>query len=109
MVSSAETLIMRRASVLEAELERLEGIFAAAGEADNGQLGLYQTVANTQRRLLEAVGLERRARNVTPSLMEYAAEVRRSALGASGAAGASEQPSELEQATGDSLSPEACP
>lgn len=72
LVSAAEALIMRRAAVLEAELERMEGIFAAAGEADNAQLGLYQTVANTQRRLLEAIGLERRARDVTPTLEAYA-------------------------------------
>ena len=76
VVSSAETLIMRRAAVLEVELERLEGIFAAAGEADAGQLGLYQTCANTQRRLLEAIGLERRARDVTPSLEQYATHLR---------------------------------
>jgi hypothetical protein len=76
LVSAAEALIMRRAAILEAELERLEGIFAAAGEADGGQLGLYQTCANTQRRLLEAIGLERRARDVTPSLEQYATHLR---------------------------------
>ena len=73
VVSSAETLIMRRAAILEAELERFEGIFAAAGEADAAQLNLYQTCANTQRRLLEAIGLERRARDVTPNLDQYTA------------------------------------
>ena len=73
VVSAAEALIMRRAAILEAELERFEGIFAAAGEADAAQLNLYQTCANTQRRLLEAIGLERRARDVTPSLQQYAA------------------------------------
>jgi hypothetical protein len=76
LVSAAETLLMRRAAILEAELERLEGIFAAAGEADGGQLGLYQTCANTQRRLLEAIGLERHARDVTPSLEQYATHLR---------------------------------
>ena len=73
VVSTAETLLMRRAAILEAELERFEGIFAAAGEADAAQLNLYQTCANTQRRLLEAIGLERRARDVTPNLDQYTA------------------------------------
>lgn len=75
VVSEAETLIARRAAVLESELNRLELIFAGAGEAEPAQLCLYQTVANCQRRLLEAIGLERRARDVTPTLKEFIAEI----------------------------------
>ena len=73
MVSEAETLIIRRASVLEAELERLEAIFALAGEADVPSLDLYQRIANTQRRLLESIGLDRRAKDVTPDIYSIAA------------------------------------
>jgi hypothetical protein len=62
-VSAAEHSIVRRASTLEVELERLEAKFALAGEAD----GSISISANL-RRLLEAVGLQRRPRNVTPDL-----------------------------------------
>jgi hypothetical protein len=66
--SAAERSIIRRASVLTVELERLERQFALAGEADPAQLDLYARVAANMRRLLESVGLQRRARDVGPSL-----------------------------------------
>jgi hypothetical protein len=66
--SAAERSIIRRASVLTVELERMERQFALAGEADADDLDAYQRCANSLRRLLEAVGLQRRARDVGPSL-----------------------------------------
>jgi hypothetical protein len=66
--SAAEQSIIRRASVLTVELERMERGFALAGEADPEQLDLYARVSANLRRLLEAVGLQRRAREVGPSL-----------------------------------------
>ena len=66
--SAAERSIIRWASVLTVELERLERQFALAGEADPAQLDLYARVAANMRRLLESVGLQRRARDVGPSL-----------------------------------------
>jgi hypothetical protein len=69
--SAAEAAIIRRASVLIVELERMERQFALAGEADPMTLDLYGRVAGNTRRLLEAVGLKRRPRDVTPSLAEY--------------------------------------
>jgi hypothetical protein len=68
--SAAERSIIRRAAVLTTELERLEAKFALAGEADAGDLEVYQRCANSLRRLLEAVGLQRRPKNV-PTLAEY--------------------------------------
>jgi hypothetical protein len=65
-VSAAERSIIRRACVLTVELERLERNFALAGEASTDDIDLYQRVANSLRRLLEAVGLQRRSRDVTP-------------------------------------------
>jgi hypothetical protein len=62
--SAAERSIIRRASVLTVELERLEAKFATAGEASTEDLDLYQRTAGNLRRLLEAVGLERRARTI---------------------------------------------
>jgi hypothetical protein len=70
-VSSAVRSIVRRAATLTVELERLEARFAAAGEAEAGELDLYQRTAGNLRRLLEAVGLERRARDITPALGTY--------------------------------------
>ena len=52
---------------MEVELERLEERFATAGEASVEDLETYQRCANSQRRLLEAIGIERRAREVGPS------------------------------------------
>jgi hypothetical protein len=58
--------------VLIAEIERLEAGFALnAGAPDLPTLDAYQRAANTLRRLLEAVGLQRRARDVTPALGDY--------------------------------------
>ena len=66
--TAAEQAIIRRAAVLIVELERLERQFALAGEADAYALDLYGRVAGNMRRLLEAVGLERRARDIGPTL-----------------------------------------
>lgn len=70
-VSEAERSIVRRASTLEVELERLEAKFATSGEADAADLDLYQRTSNTMRRHLESVGLQRRAKDVTPDLATY--------------------------------------
>ena len=71
--SSAERSIVRRASVITTELERLELKFALAGKAADLDLDLYVRGAGHLRRLLEAVGLQRRSRDVTPTLKEYLA------------------------------------
>jgi hypothetical protein len=70
--SAAERSIIRRAAVLTVELERLEAQFAAAGEADAETLDLYGRTSGNLRRLLEAVGLQRRTRDVTPDPLAYA-------------------------------------
>jgi hypothetical protein len=64
-VSEAERSIVRRASTLTIELERMEAVFAVAGEAQPDQLDQYQRVANTLRRLLETNGLKRRPKDIT--------------------------------------------
>jgi hypothetical protein len=72
--SAAERSIIRRACVLTTELERLEVKFALAGEASTADLDVYMRAAGNLRRLLEAVGLQRRAKPV-PSLQEYLASL----------------------------------
>ena len=72
VVSEAQRSIVRRAATLTTELERLEQRFALAGEALPAELGLYQTTANSLRRLLESLGIKRASpRDITPSLGEY--------------------------------------
>jgi hypothetical protein len=70
--SAAERSIIRRAAVLTTELEVLEVRFAKAGEASAADLEVYQRCSNSLRRLLEAVGLQRRPRDVT---QEYLAQL----------------------------------
>lgn len=65
VVSEAERSIIRRIATLTVELERMKSVFALAGEAKPDQIDLYQRTANSLRRLLESIGLERRARNIT--------------------------------------------
>jgi hypothetical protein len=69
--SVAERSLVRRAAVITTELEMLEAKFAAAGQASADDLDLYQRTAGNLRRLLEAIGLQRRSRDVTPSLADY--------------------------------------
>jgi hypothetical protein len=66
-VSEAERSLARRAAVLTVELERLEARFAVDGGLP-GDLDLYQRTAGNLRRLLESLGMQRRPRNIGPSL-----------------------------------------
>jgi hypothetical protein len=62
------------------ELEFLEARFAAAENGANpNDLDLYLRASNNLRRLLEAIGLQRRARDVTPDPLAYARTVERGA------------------------------
>jgi hypothetical protein len=64
-VSEAERSIVRRAAIIETELERMETAFANAGEASAEALDLYARTAGNLRRLLESVGLQRRAKEIS--------------------------------------------
>jgi hypothetical protein len=68
--SAAERSIIRRASVMTVELEQLEAKFALAGQANASDLDLYVRASGNLRRLLEAVGLQRRARDISPTLSD---------------------------------------
>jgi hypothetical protein len=67
-VSVAERQIVQRAAVLGAMAADLEARWIGGGPVDPLA---FTTIANAQRRLLEAVGLQRRARDVTPTLVDY--------------------------------------
>jgi hypothetical protein len=81
VASEAEFSIVRRASAITVELERLELRFAEANLAgqppDPVDFDLYLRGANSLRRLLEAVGLQRRPKDVTPPLREYLGNIER--------------------------------
>lgn len=75
--SAAERSIIRRAAVLSVELERMERAFALTSDdkpPSADAIDLYQRTANSLRRMLEAVGLQRRSRDVTPDPLDYARE-----------------------------------
>jgi hypothetical protein len=72
--SAAERSLIRRSAVLTVELERLEKRFALAGEASADDLDLYIRASGNLRRLLEAIGLQRRPKDVT-SLDQYLAGI----------------------------------
>jgi hypothetical protein len=74
-ISEAERSIIRRAAVIATELERMEETFALAGQATASELDAYQRAAGSLRRLLESIGLQRRA-VAMPSLSDYLASKR---------------------------------
>jgi hypothetical protein len=66
--SGAQSAIARRASALCVVCEQAEAEMVAGGVLD---LAEFTTAANSLRRLLSDLGLERRARDITPSLSQY--------------------------------------
>lgn len=74
-VSEPQRMLSRRVAALEAELIHLEDGFArarsAGGAPDIADLDLYSRMASAQRRHLEAIGLQRVPRDITPTLDEY--------------------------------------
>jgi hypothetical protein len=99
-ISAAEKAIIRRAAVIITELERMERAFALTeGAPGVAELEIYQRMANTMRRLLEAIGLHRRPRDVTPTLREYLA-AREVTAGESNQQGPREIPADDERRMG---------
>lgn len=74
-LSEPERFTIRRAATLEVELIHLESAFASTRAAGNaptaGELDLYSRLSNTQRRVLEAIGYDRRLRDAVPDLHSY--------------------------------------
>jgi hypothetical protein len=67
-LSEGERQLVQRAAVLGAYIESCEVKWLGGKAVD---LADYLAAINAQRRVLATVGLERRARNVTPSVAEY--------------------------------------
>ena len=71
-LSTGERQIIQRAAITGAVLEDIETRWLAGEPIDPAR---YATLGNAQRRLLETIGLRRRARDVTPSVDEYVARL----------------------------------
>src|ERR1700687_1264278 len=66
--SGAQSAIARRAAALCVSCEQAEAELVAGGVLD---LAEFTTAANSLRRLLADLGLERRSKDITPSLEKY--------------------------------------
>ena len=68
-ISESEKALVRRASMLILQCELLEQRWAInGGEASDKSLNTYQKTTGALRRVLQTLGLGRRARDVTPTL-----------------------------------------
>ena len=70
-MTEAKKHLVRRIAVMAAQLEQIEAEVARGERPFN--ISEYSTGANTLKRLLEAIGLERRQRDVTVDLQTYLA------------------------------------
>jgi hypothetical protein len=68
--TAPQLAIIRRAAALAVWCEGQEAAQASGGDFD---VASFTTAANTLRRLLSDLGLERRMRDVTPSLSDFLA------------------------------------
>jgi hypothetical protein len=69
VLSEGQKQLARRAAMLSAESERMEAL-AARGEAEF-DIDLYGMICDRLGRLFGRLGLERKSRDVTPSLSSY--------------------------------------
>lgn len=74
MLSEGQRQLVRRVAMLSAESERQEAQWAR-GETEF-DIGSYATLVNALRRTLESIGLERRARDVGPTIETVAALIK---------------------------------
>ena len=72
-LSEGSRQLVQRAAVLGTFIESCEAQWLGGEPVD---LSGYLAAINSQRRVLATIGLERKARDVTPSLAEYAKRLR---------------------------------
>ena len=72
-ISEAERVLIRRAAMMTLQAELMEQRFSQNedGAASSQQIECYGRTTNTLRRTLEALGLERRAKTIIPTLSDY--------------------------------------
>ena len=72
LISHAERVLVKRCAMLILQLEFIELRWVSGGkDVETGDLDAYQRCVNTLRRTLETLGLQRRAKEITPTLGEY--------------------------------------
>jgi hypothetical protein len=71
-ISTARRALIENAAVLGAVVQDMGAKWLSGETVD---LNLYSTLSNTRRRLLESIGLDFRARDITPTVDEIAAEI----------------------------------
>jgi hypothetical protein len=67
-LSTAQRQLVQRAAILAVQCEDFEVRYSIGQPIE---LDMYLAAINCQRRVLTELGLERRARDVTPSLQQY--------------------------------------
>jgi hypothetical protein len=72
-VTEAELRLARKAAMLELQTEMMEKRWAEQNEGEAGPKSLDQYIraVGSLRRVLSTLGLERRQKNITPSVAEY--------------------------------------
>ena len=73
-LSQAKRSIIRNIATMSAQLEAYDRRFADAGMAPPEELDLYCRVSGHRRRLMESIGMEREAKDITPHLADYLLE-----------------------------------
>jgi hypothetical protein len=71
-ISTARRALIENAAVLGAVVQDMGTKWISGEQID---LNLYSTLSNTRRRLLESIGLEFRAKDITPSIDQIAQEI----------------------------------
>jgi len=74
MLSEAQLALCKRAAGLECELEQMEGRMSQGVEVD---LDRYGRAASHLRRILESLGLERKPKDIGPTLGDLLREDQR--------------------------------
>ena len=71
-ISTARRALIENAAVLGAVVQDMGAKWISGEQID---LNLYSTLSNTRRRLLESIGLDFRAKDITPSIDQIAQEI----------------------------------
>ena len=74
-ISTARRALIENAAVLGAVVQDMGAKWLGGEQID---LNLYSTLSNTRRRLLESIGLDFRAKDITPTIEQIAQEIEES-------------------------------
>ena len=67
-ISTARRALIENAAILGAVVQDMGAKWMSGEQID---LNLYSTLSNTRRRLLESIGIDFQAKDVTPTLSQY--------------------------------------